>query len=323
MTSDELIQKKERIKEIKRLLEEKKKLYDYNKAMQLALKLVINGTYGAFANKHFVCSNADIANAITAHGRDVIQYMLNKIENYFYNEWHLDTNAHRLLGVEYIVQSEKGYGFFDRDLNRTTPDKKELHELLETRKITVKDLIKIDKLENDKGLKVLYEYRVCELKTVKPLDTEASFTKEGDEEWEGFVAYKGKNPTICYGDTDSLSSDSLIITKTGDYTIEDLYNKNIKNGSAGNTLMGHESVNCEDKVLNWDETKKLYYAPVKRIIRHKVTKEKWKLKTKSGKEIIVTNDHSMIVFRDGVKLEIKPKDILKTDKILIINKKHN
>ena len=89
------------------------------------------------------------------------------------------------------------------------------------------------------------------------------------------------------------------------------------NGSGGKTIKGHESVITNDKVLNWNDG--LYMAPVKRIIRHKVNKPKWKLKTKSGKEILVTNDHSMIVFRDGNKLEVKPSEILKTDKILTIN----
>ena len=95
-------------------------------------------------------------------------------------------------------------------------------------------------------------------------------------------------------------------------------NNNIKNGSAGVTLKGHESVNCKEKVLNWDND--LYYAQVKRIIRHKVSKPKWKLKTKTGKEIIATNDHSMIVFRSGKKLEVKPSNILRTDKILVVKK---
>ena len=76
-------------------------------------------------------------------------------------------------------------------------------------------------------------------------------------------------------------------------------------------------MNCPLNVLNY-KNGELSFNPVKRIIRHKVSKPKWKLKTKSGKEIIVTNDHSMIVFRDGVQLEIKPSNILKTDKILVI-----
>jgi len=124
--------------------------------------------------------------------------------------------------------------------------------------------------------------------------------------------------SIAYGDTDSCAKDTIIkIENNGiieSLTIEDLYNRYINN-DAGVTMMGHESVSCDCKILNWDN--KLYFGTPKRIIRHKVTKPKWRLKTKDGKEIFVTNDHSMIVFRDGKKIEVKPKDILKTDKILI------
>jgi DNA polymerase elongation subunit (family B) len=91
MTAQE---KRDKILELKTKIDEVKAEYNRAKAMQLALKLVINGTYGAFANSHFVISNSHIANAITAHGRDVINYMLKKIEHYFYTEWHLDIEAH-------------------------------------------------------------------------------------------------------------------------------------------------------------------------------------------------------------------------------------
>lgn len=127
---------------------------------------------------------------------------------------------------------------------------------------------------------------------------------------------------IVYGDTDSVANNTIIRVQDSNnnefkISIEDLYNKHIGQ-SMGGTLKGHESVGCNYKILNWDEDSKLYYGKPKRIIRHKVTKEMWRLKTKSGKEILVTNDHSMIVFRNGIKLEIKPKDILLSDKILII-----
>ena len=127
---------------------------------------------------------------------------------------------------------------------------------------------------------------------------------------------------IIYGDTDSVQHNSLINIKLPDnttktITIEELYNNyGISNG--GSTLAGHESVQTDVKILNWDENNKLHYGNPKRVIRHKVTKPKWRLKTKSGKEIFVTNDHSMIVFRDGEKLEVKPYEILPTDKILIV-----
>ena len=81
MTADE---KRKRIAELKKKIDITQSEYDRAKAMQLALKLVINGTYGAFAHPKFVLSNSHIANAITAMGRDVIQYMLKKIERYFF-----------------------------------------------------------------------------------------------------------------------------------------------------------------------------------------------------------------------------------------------
>ena len=73
-----------------------------------------------------------------------------------------------------------------------------------------------------------------------------------------------------------------------------------------------------DKVLNWD--KNLYNGNVGRIIRHKVNKEKWQLKTKSGKIVECTNDHSLIVFRNGEKISVKPYEIQKGDKVLTIKK---
>jgi hypothetical protein len=128
----------------------------------------------------------------------------------------------------------------------------------------------------------------------------------------------GGEEVSIYADTDSIFSESLIRTNKGEYSIEHWYNENIKNGSGGNTIKGHESVLTNDKILNYSNDNGIYYAPVKRIIRHKVTKAKWKLKTKSGKEIIVTNDHSMIVFRNGNQIEVKPSEILRTDKILVL-----
>jgi hypothetical protein len=121
-----------------------------------------------------------------------------------------------------------------------------------------------------------------------------------------------------YADTDSCDRSTTVRTDMGLSTIEDWYNRCIENGSGGETVVGHESVLTRDRILNYSDKSGIYYAPVKRIIRHKVSKSKWKLKTKSGKEVIVTNDHSMIVFRNGQKIEVKPSEILKTDKILVL-----
>jgi DNA polymerase elongation subunit (family B) len=222
MTNEELVQKKERIKELKKIIEEKKKSFDYNKAMQLALKLLINGTYGAFANKHFVCSNADIANAITAHGRDVIQYMLNKIEKYFYDDWHNDKETHKLLELEYIGVKDNKYCFYDINFNQVGYQFEKLKDLLDTRKINIKKIKKIDNIKNDKDINIMYEYYVHDFSDVKPIDPKPQYTKDGDPDYEGFVAYKGKTPVVIYGDTDSLYISYAPIMKSIDYHGDEL-----------------------------------------------------------------------------------------------------
>lgn len=125
-----------------------------------------------------------------------------------------------------------------------------------------------------------------------------------------------------YGDTDSFFNAVINTEKhPNGITIEDLYNENI-NTPGGKTLCGHESVYTDDKCLNYTDEQKLHYGKIKRIVRHKVTKPKWKLKTKTGREIIVTADHSLVVYRkidnQYKQIVVKPYEIQKTDKVLSV-----
>jgi hypothetical protein len=197
------------------------------------LKLVLNGSYGAFATPYFILFNNYVAGTITAEGRNLTKTMSDVNERYWYTMWHTESWVHEKLKIKNVTQ---------------IPD---------------------------------------------------------------------NQPVSVYGDTDSCDKNTLIHTLNGDKTIEEFYNSNIINGSAGETKNGHESVMTSEKVLNYKDDE-IYYADVRRIIRHKVSKPKWKLKTKSGKEIIVTGDHSMVIFRDGIQMVVKPSEILKTDKILCL-----
>jgi hypothetical protein len=312
-------EKLKNIIEVKKKITEKTAAYSYNKALQLAYKTILNATYGAFANKYFVLSNSKIANAITGMGRDLIRYMVVTSEDYFYNKWHLDVELHKLLGSEYIAKSTKDgkYYFLNKNyvkIDRPYPDfnTHEQGDILLSRKISLSMLKKVEGTVGDYEL--IYEYKLFDVDNVEQLDKNPKWIEDPET---GVIFYAGSNSVTKYCDTDSVDKETNIITDNGNVTIEELYNRNLSS-PAGDTLFGHESVKCNEKVLNWDENQKLYYANVKRIIRHKVSKSKWKLKTKTGKEIIVTNDHSMIVFRNGEKIEVKPCDVLKTDKILII-----
>lgn len=122
---------------------------------------------------------------------------------------------------------------------------------------------------------------------------------------------------ILVHNTDSVSKDSIIYTEkhTDGISIEELYNECTED--AGNTLAGHESKRLnDDKVLNFD--KDLYYGETERIIRHKVSKPMWKITTESGKEVICTEDHSIMVFRNNEKIKVKPAEILPDDQVLCV-----
>ena len=120
---------------------------------------------------------------------------------------------------------------------------------------------------------------------------------------------------ILLHNTDSISDNSIIRTEKHPegITIKEFYEENSANVGE-TTLKGHESVHTSDKVLNWNG--KLYMGDVERIIRHKVTKPMWKLKAKSGKEVICTCDHSLVIFREGKQLHVKPSEVGCEDTIL-------
>lgn len=112
----------------------------------------------------------------------------------------------------------------------------------------------------------------------------------------------------------------LKIEKTNKVTIEQLYN--LGRNDMGSTLAGHESVDCKYNVLNIKQNGDVferYYANVERVIRHKVSKEKWVLGDEFGNEVTVTNDHSLMVLRDGVLQKTTARDINIDSDLLVID----
>ena len=79
--------------------------------------------------------------------------------------------------------------------------------------------------------------------------------------------------------------------------------------------MKEKNIRSKEGIL---KTGKYIEIPARRIIRHKTSKQKWRLRTKSGKEIICTNDHSLMVVRNGVLIECKPCDLKSTDKFICL-----
>jgi hypothetical protein len=132
-------------------------------------------------------------------------------------------------------------------------------------------------------------------------------------------------PLTVYGDTDSVFSSSNIMIQNElgeEYKIEihDFFTELTELGEIIIDHRGNEIIEpSRISSLNYKDGD-LIFSPIKKIIRHKVTKPKWKIVSASGKEIIVTNDHSITIFRNGEKIHIKPSEInLETDEILSVD----
>lgn len=207
-------QRKLRIKELEVLISKKKSEKDYYKAMQLALKLVLNGSYGAFANKYFVCSNADIANAITAHGRDVIHFMMYNIENHFYKNWHLNKSMHKLLGKELICKVGDKYQAYRIDFQPIGYPQDNLHDLLKSKNLTTDLLVENNYFEGE--IEVLYDYNICDFSDVQALDENPQW-----DDYDGRPKYQGDNQIVIYGDTDSLYFSFEPLMRSVDFEMKD------------------------------------------------------------------------------------------------------
>lgn len=223
-----------------------------------------------------------------------------------------DEQAMKLMGNSmYGGSSHVAFHWFNLDVARDiTGEARNLIKIMESH---------LPKMFNEKwvGMKDLHEKLGIEVDE----ELAQAALKHCREKYDGDDHTKDREEsliTVVYGDTDSVSSNTVIHTDAGDYTIENLFDRN-NIGEVFLTPNGSELVHLKEKILNFDN-EKLAFQNANYIMRHKVTKPKWRLKTKTGKEVIVTEDHSLIVFRDGVKLEVKPKDVRPTDKILILNK---
>lgn len=300
-------EKDARIKELEALIEKNetemvliKKTADQYNAMQLGLKITMNAAYGSFCNKHFVCYSLAVGSTITAHGRDLIQTMERTNEEYWYEMFHDDLEFH-----ENIIKFKKVLEYIEiNDLDRLKiiNDDVLLQEVMDKIDFSNIKVPTIDKIDN--------RYIRTDSKEIepKPIKSEIFITGE----------VRRIEPVSAYCDTDSVDASSILRTEKGVMTIENYYNDCFNNKKdIIEDVKGHEIVFCNDNrtILNYKDGI-LYQAKVKKVIRHKVKKEKWLIEC-NNKKIFVTNDHSMVVFRNEIQTVVKPYEILPTDKILI------
>jgi DNA polymerase elongation subunit (family B) len=129
--------------------------------------------------------------------------------------------------------------------------------------------------------------------------------------------------TVTYGDTDSVVSNMELRLDNGEIiTISDLFNTMMRDEPDSYKIhyTGEREFIFPKKLkLPYYDNHEIKYGRVQYIERHHVSKPIFRIKSKSGKYIDVTADHSCMVLENGQLKEKKAIDIRPGDKIITIN----
>ena len=128
-------------------------------------------------------------------------------------------------------------------------------------------------------------------------------TEEGKEDW------------VIAGDTDSVLGKSKISLNGRYITIEDAFKKFRKQGHSEILENGTEvAIPAMNTYLTDSLDGK---SSVRNISRHKVRKQMYSITVPGKDPLIMTEDHSIMVQRDGRIIECKPSDIKETDFLIV------
>lgn len=126
--------------------------------------------------------------------------------------------------------------------------------------------------------------------------------------------YDHVGEAIIYGD--SVTGDTLIRTDDGEISIEELYNQCLDHSIIEGKEYGTQSF---AKVVGFNAFEDCpVMSEIAYVMRHKTKKKIYKITLENGKSVKVTEDHSIMVDRDGFLLEVKPTEILENDLIICL-----
>lgn len=126
--------------------------------------------------------------------------------------------------------------------------------------------------------------------------------------------YDHTGTSVIYGDTDSLTGDAIIETSKGPMTIADLYNQCDQKKDTGDKHYGFDS---DIMVMSYDKSRdEPYFGHINYVYKHSVNKQLYEVEDELGNVVTVTEDHSIMVERQGKLIEVKPQEI-QDDDILV------
>jgi hypothetical protein len=138
-------------------------------------------------------------------------------------------------------------------------------------------------------------------------DTPMVMQKHTEVDDDGKVQhiYIADSRTIIYGDTDSVDGSSVVRSSLGKHSVSELFDNLPLRWIDGTK----EFAACPGLLSPCVVNDKIVQKPVKAIYRHRVSKPRWKITLENGASVVVTNDHSIMIMRDGKMIEVKPSSI--------------
>ena len=121
---------------------------------------------------------------------------------------------------------------------------------------------------------------------------------------------------VTYADTDSVVGSTLIDVNGKQISIEDYYDSLSDANLVRNIPKDFVKSVSGDTSLGCDKEFNLVRKPIKYIMKHKVRKRMYKISA-NGKSVVVTEDHSIMISRNGKLLSAKPFEIIKDDEIIL------
>jgi intein/homing endonuclease len=109
----------------------------------------------------------------------------------------------------------------------------------------------------------------------------------------------------------------MIRTDSGEITIEQLYNECL---SHSQIVEKEYAVQSMAKVVGFNAFEDSpIMSNIAYVMRHKTVKKIYKITLENGKEVKVTEDHSVMIDRDGFLLDVNPTEILAGDLIICLD----
>lgn len=127
--------------------------------------------------------------------------------------------------------------------------------------------------------------------------------------------YNHKGQSVIYGD--SVTGDTQIRTDQGIVPIAQLFDECAEHVKLDN---GKEyGLWSSAKVIGFNgHDMEPVMSGVEAVMRHKTRKKLYRITTANGKQVTVTEDHSLMVDRDGFLMEVKPQDLQENDNIITL-----